>query len=221
MCTLCCTEKGTLHHILNNCKVALEQGRFTWRHDQVLSVLVNHIKIKINNPTKNCTEPFIAFVPAGTVGKITQRKKVHSGILDNAEDWSLMVDDIDDMMVFPGFIAETNLRPDIVIWSRAMQQVIIIELTVPAETNFENANYRKKSKYSDLVDQCQINRWKVHLFPIEIGSRGFVYGSLYKCLRELGMHNKTLKIIVREMSKMAVRCSYAIYLSRKKFDFEK
>ena len=98
---------------------------------------------------------------------------------------------------------------------------MITELTVPAETNFENANYRKRTKYSDLVDQCQINKWKVQLFPIEIASTGFVYGSVYKCLKELGMHNKTLKIIVREMSKMAVRCSYAIYLSRKKFDFEK
>ena len=155
------------------------------------------------------------------MGKATPRKEIHSGILDNAEDWSLMVDDIENMMVFPGFIAETSLRPDIVIWSRTMQQVIIIELTVPAETNFENANYRKKTKYSDLVDQCQLNGWKVHLFPIEMGSRGFAYGSLHKCLKEIGMDKKRSRIIVQKMSKMALRCSYAIYLSRKKIDFQK
>ena len=54
-----------------------------------------------------------------------------------------------------------------------------------------------------------------------MGSRGFAYGSLHKCLRELGMDNKISKLIVREMSKMALRCSYAIYLSRKKIDFQK
>ena len=30
ICTLCYTGKGTLHHILNNCKVSLDQGRYTW-----------------------------------------------------------------------------------------------------------------------------------------------------------------------------------------------
>ena len=35
------------------------------------------------------------------------------------------------------------------------------------------------------------------------------------------MDNKSSKIIVREMSKMALRCSYTIYLSRKKSDFQK
>ena len=82
----------------------------------------------------------------------------------------MMVDDIEDMMVFPTFIVETNLRPDIVIWSRATFQVIIIEPTVPAETNFENSNHRKRMKHLNLVDQCQNNKWKTHLFPIETGS---------------------------------------------------
>src|SRR3954464_12291734 len=35
-CVLCGAEKCTLHHVLVNCKHALEQGRYTWRHDSVL-----------------------------------------------------------------------------------------------------------------------------------------------------------------------------------------
>ena len=31
-----CGENGTLSHILSSCKVALAQGRFTWKHSQVL-----------------------------------------------------------------------------------------------------------------------------------------------------------------------------------------
>jgi len=35
-CVFCGAEKCTLHHVLVNCKHALEQGRYTWRHDSVL-----------------------------------------------------------------------------------------------------------------------------------------------------------------------------------------
>ena len=34
-----CGKKETLNHILNGCKVALEQGRYTFRHDSVLSYI--------------------------------------------------------------------------------------------------------------------------------------------------------------------------------------
>ena len=36
-CPLCGHKKCTLHHILVNCKYALDQGRYTWRHDSVLA----------------------------------------------------------------------------------------------------------------------------------------------------------------------------------------
>ena len=37
-CVLC--EVQTLRHVLSSCKYALEQGRCTWRHNQVLQILV-------------------------------------------------------------------------------------------------------------------------------------------------------------------------------------
>jgi len=35
-CVLGSVPKCTLHHILVNCTLALDQGRYTWRHDSVL-----------------------------------------------------------------------------------------------------------------------------------------------------------------------------------------
>jgi hypothetical protein len=35
-CTLCGAPQCTLHHLLVNCPFALNQGRYTWRHDSVL-----------------------------------------------------------------------------------------------------------------------------------------------------------------------------------------
>ena len=45
-CTLCGNHE-TLLHILNNCKSALEQGRYNYRHDSILQYLVSFIgKVK-------------------------------------------------------------------------------------------------------------------------------------------------------------------------------
>ena len=40
-CTLCGNSQPTVAHILNGCTVALEQGRYTWRHDCVLSTITS------------------------------------------------------------------------------------------------------------------------------------------------------------------------------------
>ena len=43
VCDRCpfCGNIQTLAHILSNCSVALDQGRLTWRHDSVLSTIIN------------------------------------------------------------------------------------------------------------------------------------------------------------------------------------
>ena len=35
-----CGNRETLHHVLNHCSIALDQGRFTWRHNNVLHHIV-------------------------------------------------------------------------------------------------------------------------------------------------------------------------------------
>ena len=41
-----CGNVQTLAHILSNCTTALDQGRFTWRHDSVLKTIVTFIQLK-------------------------------------------------------------------------------------------------------------------------------------------------------------------------------
>ena len=38
-CPLCTRRGGALYHILSVCNVALEQSRYTWRHNDVLKIL--------------------------------------------------------------------------------------------------------------------------------------------------------------------------------------
>jgi len=40
LCTLCKTPSATVSHILSGCKVALKQGRYTYRYDNILADIV-------------------------------------------------------------------------------------------------------------------------------------------------------------------------------------
>ena len=42
-----CGNIQTLLHILSNCGIALDQGRYTWRHNSVLSSMINIIRPKL------------------------------------------------------------------------------------------------------------------------------------------------------------------------------
>ena len=43
-CHLCKNKDSSLH-CLNGCKIALRQGRFTWRHDNIITYIVNSPRI--------------------------------------------------------------------------------------------------------------------------------------------------------------------------------
>ena len=49
----------------------------------------------------------------------------------------------------------------------------MIELIVPAEENFAQANNIIKCKYADLIHKCQEVVREVKYFSVEVGSRGF------------------------------------------------
>ena len=50
-CTLC-NSKGTQHHILNFCQVSLEQGRYTFRHNNILRYIVKFLVDNSNGAIK-------------------------------------------------------------------------------------------------------------------------------------------------------------------------
>ena len=127
---------ATAAHILGACKVALSQGRFTFRHDSVLTDLTDTLNAFIANlaahPPK--LNNGIQFVKAGE--KVPTRRPKSTGILHLASDWVLIVD-LKEHYVFPPHITITTLRPDIVIYSNSLKRIIIIELTCPCEENME------------------------------------------------------------------------------------
>ncbi|XP_072019959.1 uncharacterized protein [Amphiura filiformis] len=135
-CCNACGKNGTLQHILSACTPALASGMYTWRHNNVLGVLVEAVELQIdrNNvsqaPTN--TKRYISFVKEGSQSR-SYSSSSRSSILSSANDWCVRAD-LDRKGEIPREIVITTLRPDIVIWSEAEKEVIIGELTVHKTT---------------------------------------------------------------------------------------
>ena len=148
-----CSRRGSLQHILSSCPKALGDGRYRWRHDLVLRAIASEVTGAISEskyqPRRKIDR--IIFVKKGA--RAEKQNKVRSSMLSSADDWQLVVD-LETQLRFPRHIAETSLRPDLVLYSDSTKQCIIWELTVSWEEHMFITNERKRSKYQELVEQC-------------------------------------------------------------------
>ena len=198
-----CGGRGTMAHILSGCKVGLQQGRYRWRHDQVLRELADTLEKerKRHRPTPRKPQ-FIQFVLAGEKTRSTPIQT--SSLLDGAS-WEMQVDLV-KKLVFPP-IVQTTLRPDIVLWSTQRKSIILVELTVPWEEGCDKAHQRKSSKYQELVEMCRQRGWKAWLFPVEVGCRGFPAQSVWRLFKSIGTRGNQRRAAVRRLGEQAERAS--------------
>ena len=217
-CFLCKKDTCTTSHILGACKVALSQGRFTFRHDNVLRIIISNIRSSIKtikSSVPSSKQPIkIKFVKKGTIVKT--KNSSPSGLLHQASDWVLL-GDLDGTFSFPPHIAFTELRPDITIFSNKLKRVILIELTCPCEENMEAWHNAKVNKYLPLKSVIENNGWSVDLFAVEVGARGYCSRSVLCCFKSLGLRNRTINTTIKQISKRSMECSFCIWLARSKF----
>lgn len=187
-----CSKRGTLEHILSCCTMALGEGRYRWRHDQVLKTIAEAISTGLEwakqfHPSKK----IIAFVRGGE--QVIPARRSPAGILISARDWQLLVD-LEWQLKFP---SHWCLRP----------QSKLLELTVPWEDRLEEASERKLSKYAGLISDCQQAGWRTRCFPVEEECSGFAARSLARALSNLGIEGEIRGRAIqrgREGLKMAV-----------------
>jgi len=207
-----CEKTGTLRHVLSGCPTSLSQGRYRWRHDQVLKDMAHILELerKKNRPPVMKGRQMIKFVKAGETKPTTKNA---TGILQESRNWEMRAD-LKKRLQFPEEVAHTTLRPDIVLWSKSPKLVILIELTVPWEERIDEAFEFKRSKYEELVQTCRENGWKTWIFPVEIGCRGFPSQSVWKMLGSLGIKGKARTTAAHQLGKAAERTSCWLWLQR-------
>ncbi|XP_019616086.1 PREDICTED: uncharacterized protein LOC109463676 [Branchiostoma belcheri] len=205
-CCAACGQKGTLQHILSACPSALSSGKYTWRHNNVLRVIVDAIKGRVECvnaeevPAGN--QYFTPFLKEGSQPRKDTSSKRKPSILSAANDWKVKAD-LDGEGGFPQEIALTLLRPDIVIWSESSREVVFGELSVPWESNIEEAYERKLTRYAELEAVCRDKGWRSSCYPFELGCRGFVAASLHKWLNKMGLSRKEIKSTTRAAAEAA------------------
>ena len=149
----------------------------------------------------------------------SRHDEVLSVILDfmtkQMPDETTIVTDLSDNYQFPPCLALTDLRPDLVAYNVQTKSALLLEPTVCFETNFEDARKRKEDKYSELVEEVERNGFDVELITIEVGSRGMVnYDSFHRLRDAVGASNKELKHTLFDISRAAIRGSFAIWINR-------
>ncbi|RXN07453.1 reverse transcriptase [Labeo rohita] len=202
---LLCSGRGSLEHLLSSCPKALADGRYRWRHDQVLKAIAESLASAISTSKYyQAPKKAIPFIKAGE--KPQGRPQLTAGLLHKASDWQLQVD-LGKQLRFPQHIVITSLRPDMIITSEVSKELIMLELTVPWEERIEEANERKRPKYQELVEECRERGWRTIYEPIEVGCRGFAGRSLCKALSRLGVTGVAKKRAIRSASEAAEKAT--------------
>ena len=217
VCPLCNAEKCTIHHVLCHCNFSLQNKRYTWRHDSVLSLIASvlsaHIA-EINNSVPKENSQQISFIKANEHQGSSHKKSQLPSLLDKANDWTILIDLPGANYVFPSDIYCTGERPDIVIWSPSKKKSIIVELTCPAEEGIENAKIRKETKYLPLISEIKRQKkYTVDFMTIEVGVRGFIATSVKKCFAALGLPKQKTVRVCKKLSFISACCSHTIFLA--------
>jgi len=102
-----------------------------------------------------------------------------------------------------------------VVWSNTRQEVILFELTLCFESNFDNTQQRKKEKYLDLMETIQQTHFRAKLVPLQVGSRGFLDLRGFEVIQNLcTCQKKEWKKFLVDVSRAAILGSHHIWCTR-------
>ena len=153
-----CQGRQTTEHVLSSCKIALSQGRYTWRHNKVLQELAAIISTAKGETTLPNTNALIFTTETSAKswhGRPVRTTNQIKCLLDGCDDWEVSAD-LPEWDSHPSIIKETRLMPDIVIHSASTQQLIMVELTVPYENRMEDLQKREIHEPDQRARKCRL-----------------------------------------------------------------
>ena len=175
---------GTLRHVLSACPQSLQM--YTWRHNKVLEVVIELLKAQCESAKQQfitAKEPIIQFLKEGEC-PVRKQKNSNMKLLNGANDWKVS-GDLKISLQFPVHIIQTEKWPDIVAWSDSKKNVPLIELTVPWEENWEEAQEQKKNRHETLHAYCVEKGWTCQVIPIEVCCCSFLGHSVFSFLSKI------------------------------------
>ena len=225
----CAQPNPSGKHVLSTCKIALEQGRYTWRHNSVLNATREILQIQIDRinshevslTSRRRRTDFVrengeAYKPDTAAPNPPPETLADHIVL--AHDWKLLADlpDVSDKRytAIPPEIVPSPLRPDMLLISNEARIMVILELTCPIEERLDTAHESKQEKYKHLVDEGRTRDWRIHVHCFEVGVRGVTGPTTRNMFRAFGFPRSKEKLLLQTLSDVALRCSYWLFLNR-------
>ena len=188
-CKLCDAPQATALHILNGCKQALEDGRYSWRHDSVLQKIVSGLRSLL--PTSTA---IFADLP------------------------HFRADESPPATVPPQLLC-TSARPDIVIRNDNVVHIMELTICSNNANAMTEAKRRKESKelYHTLLNDLLRKGVRASYLTIEIGALGHHPPGLpHRLASFLGMKSQRIQLrsILDEAAKISISSSQVIFWAR-------
>ena len=91
--------------------------------------------------------------------------------------------------------------------SDSTRRMGVVELTVPSEDRVEISGELKKSKYTVLQQEGKKQGWRVQIWAVEVGCRGFPAASMASLMKDIGLIGGERKRKLRKLGETAERAS--------------
>ena len=98
---------------------------------------------------------------------------------------------------------QTQLTPDLIMYSNSIKSIIWWELTCPSEERISESHELTLDRYANLQVDCHTAGWSCYKIAIEVGARGFVADSLKRAATAIGFRGRAVKKLVREVGQEA------------------
>ena len=97
------------------------------------------------------------------------------------------------------------------IISNSTKKVGLVEMTVPSEERVEISGEMKKEKYAPLQEEGKANGWKVQVWAVEVGCRGFPASSIASFYKEIGITGSERNRLLKKIGEVAGNASRRIW----------
>ena len=98
--------------------------------------------------------------------------------------------------------------------SKKTKQLSIVELTVPNEDRVEISGEFKRLKYEPIVQKGRQSGWRVKVWAVEIGCRGFPAMSISTLMKDLGFKEGERTRMIEIIGKLAEEASHSLWKAR-------
>ena len=182
-----CGNIGTLLHVLSNCSVALDQGRYTWRHDSVLSSIIACIRPVLNDGFSLYSD-------------LRGFQAPHGGVIPPNVLVTPLRPDL--------FLVDESARQVVLL-----ELTCPWDSNISRAHDFKQEKYAPL--VADLSVNYKVFHFSVEVSvrgQVSKGNRARLKSFIYRCCRD---PKKVTAPLISNCSKLSLLCSYSIFCARK------